>query len=223
MSTDFVEARDALADAYGRVDEIVGPLAEPELLRSTRCLGWTVADLLFHLLLDAQRALLALATPADAPADTDAVTYWRGYQPGDGLAHALYVRRSAAAFQSPTTLVRLWSETARAVVRAAAAAPPGGRVATQGKVLAVPDFLATLVVEAAVHHLDLVAHLPGAPDPGAGPLALARRTLDGLLGAPVSADWDDATYALKGTGRLPLSAEERATLGVLTDRFPLFG
>jgi hypothetical protein len=47
--------------------------------------------------------------------------------------------------------------------------------------------------------------------------------LDGLLGAPAPADWDDVRYARTGTGRLPLEPAERAALGALADRFPLFG
>jgi hypothetical protein len=47
--------------------------------------------------------------------------------------------------------------------------------------------------------------------------------LDALLGEPLRAGRDDLTYALKGTGRLPLTAEDRAALGPQADRLPLFG
>jgi hypothetical protein len=46
---------------------------------------------------------------------------------------------------------------------------------------------------------------------------------DGLLGAPRSLGWDELTYVLKGTGRLPLSGADRTSLGQEADRFPLFG
>ena len=39
----------------------------------TACRGWAVRDLTHHLLADAQRGLVALHTPTDAPADRDAV------------------------------------------------------------------------------------------------------------------------------------------------------
>ena len=42
---------------------------------------------------------------------------------------------------------------------AAGRADPDGLVGTQGRVLTVADFLSTLTVEAAVHHLDLVVRL----------------------------------------------------------------
>jgi hypothetical protein len=35
--------------------------------------------------------------------------------------------------------------------------------------------------------------------------------------------WDDRTYALKGTGRVPVTGAERAAIGPLAGRLPLFG
>ena len=84
------------------------------------------------------------------------------------------------------------------------------------------DFLSTLTVEAAVHHLDLVIQLDR-PGPAAGPLAEVRRVLEGLLGSPLPARWDDATAARRGTGREPLTDEDRAELGATAAAFPLFG
>jgi hypothetical protein len=52
-------------------------------------------------------------------------------------------------------------------------------------------------------------------------LRLAERAADDD-GRQVPVAWDDATYAMKGTGRLPLTGEERQALGPLSDRFPLF-
>jgi hypothetical protein len=119
-------------------------------------------------------------------------------------------------------LTEAWREAAPAAVRLAGLAPYPV-VATQGHALTVADFAATLAVEATIHHLDMTAWLPAAPGPAPGCLSLARRTLDGLLGATADAGWDDTTYALKGTGRRALSADDRARLGVLADRFPLLG
>ena len=84
------------------------------------------------------------------------------------------------------------------------------------------SFAATLAVEAAVHYLDLTVDLPGAPAPDPGSLALVRRVLAGLLGAPLPESWDNVTAALKGTGREPLTEEDRRALGSSAGRFPLF-
>ncbi|MEO3745938.1 maleylpyruvate isomerase N-terminal domain-containing protein [Plantactinospora sp. B5E13] len=215
----------ALAQTYARITATVADLADTDLLRPTRCRGWLVVDLLFHLTLDAQRALVALATPAAGPADVDAVSYWRTpADPGEGR-HAAWVRRCAAAFDHPTGVVRLWTDTAPAAVRAAGMADPDGFVASQGRVLAVPEFLATLVTEAVVHHLDLTVDLPDPPEPEPTAVEIAVATLDGLLSddAVRPADWSDRDYLLKATGRLPLTAPDRLALGEAAGWFPLLG
>jgi hypothetical protein len=43
------------------------------------------------------------------------------------------------------------------------------------------------------------------------------------LGRPVPVGWDDAEYALKGTGRVPLTTEDRILLGSLASRLRLSG
>jgi Mycothiol maleylpyruvate isomerase N-terminal domain len=217
----------ALDAAYTGITRTVSPLDGTDLLLPSGCRGWTNADLLLHLTLDAQRALVALATPADGPADVDHVTYWREY-PGTGdpdaaADHAQWVRRTASAFHRPSGVVRLWCDTAPAAARAACRADPAGRVGTQGHVLAVPDFLATLVTEAVIHHLDLIVSLPDAPGPAPEAVGVALATLAGLAapgGLPVH--WDDREALLKGTGRVELGDADRRALGDRAALFPLF-
>ena len=94
----MAEGADALAASYRSITEFVTGLGAAGFLRPTRCLGRTVQDLLFHLLLDAQRTLVVLAQPGTDRPDTDAVSYWRAFaeasSPGS-QRHAVYVRRSA--------------------------------------------------------------------------------------------------------------------------------
>jgi Mycothiol maleylpyruvate isomerase N-terminal domain len=219
---------DTLAVAYGNVTAAVEGLSEAGLMLPSRCAGWAVGDVLFHQLLDARRALRTFATPAADPADTDDVSYWKDYTPPRGdddsaqaAAHAKYVRVAASAYPAGA-LVWEWRDTAAAACRAARACPYD-RVATQGHVLRTEDFVATLLVEAAVHLLDMTVELASAPVPDPTSLGLVRRVLDGLLGTPEPVRWDDTAYALKGTGRMRLTDEERCALGPLADRFPLFG
>ncbi len=115
-----------------------------------------------------------------------------------------------------------WRETSAAAVRAARACPHAA-VATQGHTLATSDFIHTLVVESAVHYLDTTVSLPTAAPVDPSSVALVREVLAGLAGAPMPAAWDDVTCALKGTGRLEVSAQERATLGSLAGKLPIFG
>ena len=224
---DRAAALDALDAVYRNVTAVTGGLGEADLMRPSRCAGWAVADVLYHELLDARRALRTFASPADRAPDRDYVSYWTGYAPGgtadhaeESAAHARYVRIAAAAYP-PGALAWEWSETAAAAGRAGrACAHPA--VMTQGHVLTVTDFAATLAVEAAVHYLDLTVALPGAPAPEPASLALVRRVLAGLLGAPLPAAWDDGTAALKGTGREPLTEADRQALGPSAGKFPLF-
>jgi Mycothiol maleylpyruvate isomerase N-terminal domain len=217
--TDASAARRALAAAYDGVTRAVDGADDHTMWTATRCDAWVRQDLLFHLLCDAQRLLVAVATPSASAPTTDAIDYWRPYggdasDPWRAAAHARFVRLSAAAYSSPAVLTRHWRDTSAAAVRAAKMAPSDGAYETQGYVLALPDLLVTFAVEAALHHLDL---LLGTPEPE--PLALVRLTLDGLLGGASRPDWDDATYALKATGRAALDSDESRVLADV--RLPL--
>jgi hypothetical protein len=180
-------------------------------------------------LLDARRALRTFASPSAAPADRDDVSYWQAYSAGGDFApggdeaarHARHVRIVAAAY-APDELSWEWTETAAAACRAALACPHE-RVTTQGHVLRTADFVATLAVESAVHYLDLVVSLPAAAPPEPRSLGLVSQVLTGMLTSPPDVSWDEITFALKGTGRLPLSEAERSGLGAAAGRFPLFG
>ncbi len=210
--------------AYDDLSGLLGALTEAEGWRPTGCAGWTPVDLGFHLLGDARRARVALATPTAAQADTDAVSYWTAWQPPvPGDDEELWSTRIAASTQGGlAAIAERYAETAAAVVVAGGRVGAADRVRTQGRVLTVADLLSTLVVEAAVHHLDLVAHLDR-PEPADELLAEVRRVLEGLAGGPLPSRWDDATAARRGTGRERLTAADRLELGPVASRFPLFG
>jgi uncharacterized protein (TIGR03083 family) len=213
----------ALRIAYSDLATIAATLDEPDAWRPTRCAGWVVRDLLLHLLGDAQRGLVALATPAAGPADRDAATYWGDARSGhDPEYRELRAQRMIASAWGLDALTRTFVETSRAVGTLAGRTAPDALVAAQDHVLRADDLVTTLAVEAAVHHLDLVVAL-GRPGPRAEPLALVRRTLDALLGRPAPAEWSDEWWALLGTGREPLSGRERRALGPDAARLPLLG
>ena len=213
-----------LTTAYRDVSGVLSALSPDEAWEPTGCAGWSVVDLGFHMLSDARRALVALNTPADRPADTDAVDYWRAWRPPEpGDEAELWSTRIAASVHGglPGISYR-YAETSAAALVAAARVDPADLIGTQGRVLTVADFLSTLTVEAAVHHLDLVVRL-GRPGPAAEPLGEVRRVLEGLHGAPLPARWDDVTAARRGTGREALTADDRTELGDAAAAFPLFG
>jgi uncharacterized protein (TIGR03083 family) len=216
---------DVLRAAYEAFAVVVRPLGDEESWRPTGCTGWAVRDLVFHCAGDAQRALVALHTPAAGPPDRDAVTYWRDWAPDPaGAANGRRFNRvSASMFLDFRQLRDLYLETTAATVNAVADARPELRVATQGHVLTAGDLMLTLAVEATVHHLDLTVSLPAARPPAPAGLTAVRTVLDGLLGRPVPVAWTDEHYARAATGRVPLTADEARRLGGDAARFPLFG
>ncbi len=224
-------AEEALEAVYQKITAVADSLGEAELMQPSRCAGWAVADVLYHQLIDARRALRTFASPSAGPPDVDDISYWRHYPAADGeagsatraeaAAHARYVRICASAYP-PGSLAWEWRETAAAACRAAHACPHQA-VTTQERTLRTGDFIATLAVEGAVHYLDLTVGLPSAPEPDPASLALVRRMLNGLLGTEMPGNWDDRTYALKGTGRVPVSESDRSIIGTLADRLPLIG
>ena len=98
-----VKMLDALDAVYGNVTAVAGGLGEPDLMRPSRCAGWAVADVLYHELLDARRALRTFASPADQPPDCDDVSYWTDYAPGnDGASGGgTYTRRARTRGHHP--------------------------------------------------------------------------------------------------------------------------
>jgi mycothiol maleylpyruvate isomerase-like protein len=213
-----------LTATYRALSEQVTDLRPEEAWQPTGCAGWAVLDLILHLVDDVRRGLVALATPADGPATSDAVAYWRAWQPtaaqDEDVAWRTRVRASVAGGLAELSAV--YAELVAAVMVLAERTAPDDLVGTQGHVLRADDLLSTLAVEAAVHHLDLVARLDR-PGPAPEALAEVRRVLEGLLEGPLPAGWDDATAARRGTGRAPLDDADRAALGSSAERFPLFG
>jgi hypothetical protein len=217
------DAGQLLQSVYDLISRTVRDPENGQLDQATRTSAWTVRELLFHLLLDAQRALVAFSSPAHGLADVDNVTYWRSFRPanGDGgRAHAEYVTRAAAAYSSSQVLVEQWTETSTAAW--AGRKEPVGTVSTQGHRLRSADLIDTLIVEATIHYLDLTLNLLAPPAPVSA-LLRVRNVLDGLLGTELQLEWDDVEYVLKGTGRVALTSADRDHLGDLALKIPLLG
>ena len=197
-------------------------LSDEAFERPSGCAGWLVRDLVCHLVIDAQDVLITLATPTDAEPTRDAVTCWEVVDTpaGDDPLTALTVRL-AAAYGEPELLVFRLDDVGSAAGRAARLADPACRVATKDQVLTVGDYLSAYVLEWTLHHLDLVAHLPGVAGPAPDALAHSRSTLDALAGAPFPATFSDADALRVGTGRRAATEAERNALGARAAALPL--
>ena len=217
---DAIEPFDA---AYKALVDVAAAMDEDTSWCPTACDGWAARDLLFHCLGDAQRALVALHSPTDLPADRDAVTYWKDWKP-DPTAAAngrRFVRVAASMFLHYEPLRDLSRDTLEAVRDAAKQVPQAQRLRTQGHVLTCGDLLRTLSVEASLHHLDMLAGLPHLPQASMLGLTETRKTVELLLGRVLPATWDDVHCARVCTGRAALSQEERRLLGEVAERLPV--
>ena len=201
----------------------VAELADEDFARQSGCTGWLVRDLVCHLVIDAQDVLITLVTPAESTPTRDAVTYWEltNTPPtGDDPLDALTVRL-AAAYEEPWLLKFHLDDVGSAAGRAAQLADPGLRVSTRDQVLTAGEYLSVYVMEWTLHHLDLIANLPGAADPPAESLAGSREMLEKIAGAAFPASLSDKDALLVGTGRRAPTDTEKAELGELAAKLPL--
>lgn len=149
------------------------------------------------------------------------MTYWNLVDPptgGDPL-DALTVRL-AAAYGEPCLLKFHLDDVGSAAGRAAELADPDARVGTRGEVLTVADYLLAYVMEWTLHHLDLIAHLPGVAGPPSGGLDRSRAMLEEIAGAAFPTSFTAEDALLVGTGRRAPTDVEKTALGELAERIP---
>ncbi|WP_030713284.1 maleylpyruvate isomerase N-terminal domain-containing protein [Streptomyces sp. NRRL F-2580] len=201
---------DLFSDSWAALRTAVADLRDEDFARPSGCAGWLVRDLVCHLVIDAQDVLITLVTPAGTQPTRDAVTYWNLVEPptGEDPLDALTVRL-AAAYGEPWLLKFHLDDVGSAAGRAAALADPTVPVATRDEVLTTGDYLTAYVLEWTLHHLDLIAYLPGAAEPPAEGLARSRELLEKIAGAAFPATFSDKDALLIGTGRrAPTGAQE---------------
>ncbi|WP_049578848.1 maleylpyruvate isomerase N-terminal domain-containing protein [Streptomyces sp. SBT349] len=212
---------DLFSRSWAALRTAVAELPDEDFARPSGCAGWLVRDLVCHLIIDAQDVLITLVTPAATEPTRDAVTYWNlvGAPAGDDPLDALTVRL-AAAYEEPWLLRFHLDDVGSAAGRAAGLVDPAARVATRDVVLTAGDYLSAYVLEWTLHHLDLIAHLPGAAEPPAEGLARSRELLERIAGAAFPPSLPDGDALRIGTGRRPPTEAEKAALGEVAARLP---
>ncbi|MDV3126412.1 maleylpyruvate isomerase N-terminal domain-containing protein [Mycobacterium sp. 21AC1] len=201
----------------------VAELTDEDFARPSGCAGWLVRDLVCHLIIDAQDVLITLVTPAVTKPTRTAVTYWEVSETpptGDDPLDALTVRL-AAAYEEPGLLKFHLDDVGSAAGRAAALVDPLLHVSTRNEVLTADDYLSAYVLEWTLHHLDLIAYLPGAADPPAAGLARSREMLQEIAGKSFPASFSDKDTLLVGTGRRAPTEADAAVLGRLAAELPI--
>ncbi|MEU7739649.1 maleylpyruvate isomerase N-terminal domain-containing protein [Nonomuraea sp. NPDC049158] len=213
---------DLFSRSWTALRTAVAEISDEDFERPSGCVGWLVRDLVCHLVIDAQDVLITLVTPAETEPTVDAVTYWNLVEPptGEDPLDAL-IPRLAAAYGEPRWLKFHLDDVGSAAGRAAELADPAVRVSTRDEVLTVGDYLSAYVLEWSLHHLDLIAHLPSAPEPPTETLMAARVSLEKIGGASFPASFSDKDALLIGTGRRTPTDGEKAALGDFAAKLPL--
>lgn len=212
---------DLFSRSWAALRAAVADVPDEDFARPSGCTGWLVRDLVCHLVIDAQDVLITLATPAAGEPTRDAVTYWNIVEAptGDDPLDALIVRL-AAAYEEPWLLRFHLDDVGSAAGRAAGLADPAGRVGTRDEVLTAGDYLLAYVLEWTLHHLDLIAHLPGSVEPPTEGLARSRELLEAISGVAFPPSFTDKDALLIGTGRRAPTEAEEAALGEPAARLP---
>jgi hypothetical protein len=184
-----------------QVDEFVAAaesLDDMQLLDSSRCRGWGVLDVIVHVRMGLQEMAVGTTSRTSEAPDRDAASYWMDHpddRDEDPVPHILWLRRVASAYGRPGDAVTHLKDVADSTTKAVRAMPPG-LVEFQGRRLLSGDFLATWVVELAVHQLDL-----GLDDAPSG-LGWTRMTLEAVADADLPAGLDDRSAMLAALGRV---------------------
>jgi hypothetical protein len=180
--------------------------SEYDLLAASRCHGWSRLDAVVHVRAGLEEMVGDCAAQVDDPPTHDAASYWESFATDghdDPVPQILWMRRTAAAYNRPSRALDHLREVA------ATAGHVLGRmtdhaVLFQSKTMTSGDFLATWVVELAVHHLDLG---DGAGRPTDGSLHVVRRTVEAIADVDLPTAWRDDKAALIALGREPLPSD----------------
>lgn len=192
----------------------------------TRLPAWTVGDLLAHVWRDLDRLRVGLAAPPAATIDVDAVSYWRSYDPASrGPQIAARAIETAARFPEGAALADDLRRVLDEGLAAARIVPDDRSITTWGPGMRLDEFLATRVLEVAIHGLDLADALGRDPWLTPGAAAITRGILTRLLGVepPAIQQMSDVSFFELASGRRTPSRAERLAIGSIAPRFPLLG
>lgn len=184
-----------------------------DLLGPSRLHGWSRLELVVHARLGLEEMAGVCAAQVDDRPDHDAASYWASFAEDDDdrVPHIMWMRRTASAYNRPDGALRHLDDVA-AILRIALARMPDHPVLFQGKVMTSGDFLATWIVELAVHQLDLGAD---AGHPSEDALQVVRRTVEAVADVDLPDTWHGEDAALIALGRVPLPDDAAGLARVL--------
>ena len=150
----------ALRDQQAELGNIVSGLGDDDLLRPSRCDGWTVADVLLHLAQTNEMAVASVegrfaAFIDDAAAGLDAVGSV------DDWAGALVAKERGA----PSESLSRWERSAQAQAEAFTGCDPGDRLTWVAGELAARSLVTTRMTETWIHTVDVAVAFGPEPAP----------------------------------------------------------
>ena len=224
---------DALSSQLDALVVVVHELSDEDFDRPTRCPGWSAAELVAHCEGMLERLVGENSQPVDGEAQVDRVGYYRydpdgpreGEDPNKTFSDVIRERViDEVGGRNPGELRASLEEAAGRALDGVRAIPSERVIKRSGHPrMTFGEFVASRSLEFGVHTMD-IAHAVGRPEcVQSGAAAIVTGILDGLLGSsvPDALQWDTTTYILTGTGRRPLTPDERLELGALAERFPL--
>ena len=223
---EYNELLEALDAETERAVRAIRGSTEDELSLPTRCPPWDVRVLVGHMIRDVDRVSTYVAAPAPGPASTDAVTYFRSYDPAtQGPVNTANSTEVASRYGTPTEFSAALELALDGCLAAARSEDPARVLETRLTSIRLDEFLKTRILEIGVHGLDLAAALRREPWLTPAAASVVQSILVALLGADPTGDlgWSDLTFIETTTGRRPLTEAERAVLGIRAGSFPVLG
>ncbi|MGR4880379.1 maleylpyruvate isomerase family mycothiol-dependent enzyme [Streptomyces sp. LARHCF249] len=224
---------DQVVEAFRRESEAltdaVSGLSEAEWKLPTRCIPWTVRDLLGHVCVVLDWLPGMLDGPAPSQAEVSAVEYYRPddrFSPQTNSARIALAQDRAAESAGGGAFADDFTAVWRRVDRLSRAQPAGRTVRTRhGDAMLLSEFLLTRVVEVAVHGLDLADALGREPwlTAPAGDAVLELLLGREQMAAVDTLGWSRPHFLRRATGREPLDGPEAAQIKRLGIRWLALG
>jgi uncharacterized protein (TIGR03083 family) len=212
----------AFDDECAALYDVLQALSSDDFDRPTNCPPWTLHELVVHI-------AFSIGLPdrlRDAAADLSggtAADYFRRPERDTTEYRSGNVDRTreVATTVDRRDVARRFADTWKHSSTTFASAPSGLRVERSGRAYSLEAFLVTRLMSVAAHGVDVAITLGRPTWTTQAALDALRPLLDDLLGRERPSSWNDQYFLEVGTGRRPLSEDDRRALGDAARRFPL--
>lgn len=218
---------DALATECGAFTTALDGIGPDEWTRTTNCPPWTVKELAAHVYGSTMVDPARLPSPAEGAPVIEAADYYRRDERDTVEYRSANVdrwQRFAAGFTDGREIIDACARDWPRMIATLRAEDPARLIRmTWDASMTLDDYLVSRVIGVAAHGVDLAITLDHPRWTTSEALEVVRPALVSLVGAelPDALGWTDQDLLEAGTGRRPLTADERTTLGPRADAFPL--